>query len=465
MIDLTDKSLAEIAAAFRSGTLSARVVTECAIANHARWDQTFNAYKAWADDTARAEADAADRAFQQDDDLGRLQGIPVSVKDIYGVNGFQVFAGSPKSLPPKYAEEGPLIAGLRAQKAIIPGKTHTVEFAYGGIGANDHWGTPRNPWDTQNHRVPGGSSAGAGVSLIEGSALLAFGTDTGGSVRIPASFTGTVGLKTSIGRWSTAGIVPLSQSFDTAGILCRSVADTAYAFAALDPYCNVPPQASNLKDITIATTDDFFWDDIDDSIAATVTRTIDEIIRAGASRSHLDFPLAQQAMNSFASGAVAATEAYANLAENLPEWLETLQHNIAIRIADGKNGLASDYVAAQWRLQKLARAADDLLRSIDILAVPTIPISPPTMQEIATPEDYRGRNLLTLRNTMPGNHLALSALTLPAGLDANGMPVGLQLIARAGSEEHLLSCALAIENLIGKPLDRIGKAPLGGTPV
>jgi len=463
MIDLTDKPLAEIATAFRSGILSARDVTECAIANHDRWDQTLNAYKAWAPVTARAEADAADRAFQQDDDLGCLQGIPVSVKDIYGVNGFPTFAGSPKALPPEYTIEGPLVASLRAQKAIIPGKTHTVEFAYGGIGANDHWGTPRNPWDAKNHRVTGGSSAGAGVSLIEGSALVAFGTDTGGSVRIPASFTGTVGLKTSIGRWPIAGIVPLSQSLDTAGILCRSVADTAYAFAALDPICNVVPQAANLKDITIGTTDDFFWDEIDDSIATTVTRTIDEIVCGGASRFHLDFPLAQQAMNAFVAGAVAATEGYANLAENLPAWLETLQHNIAIRMADGKTGLASDYVAAQWRLQKLARAADELLRTVDILVVPTIPITPPTMQEIATPGDYRNRNLLTLRNTMPGNHLALSALTLPAGLDANGMPVGLQLIARAGSEEHLLSCALAIENLIGKPFDRIGRPPLGGT--
>ena len=126
---------------------------------------------------------------------------------------------------------GSLLDGL----APITGKTHTVELAFGGLGVNEHHGTPRNPWDAEHARVPGGSSAGAGVSLWEGSALVALGTDTAGSVRIPASMTGTVGLKTTPGRWPTAGIVPLSPTLDTAGLLARTAADAAWAFAALDP--------------------------------------------------------------------------------------------------------------------------------------------------------------------------------------------------------------------------------------
>ena len=147
----------------------------------------------------------------------------------------EIYAGSSRLMPDALQREGPLVENLRQQRAVFTGKTHTVEFAFSGLGLNSHWGTPRNPWDTAVHRVPGGSSSGAGVSLIEGSAILAFGSDTAGSVRIPASLTGTVGLKTTHGRWPLAGIVPLSPTLDTAGLLARTADDMLFAFAAIDP--------------------------------------------------------------------------------------------------------------------------------------------------------------------------------------------------------------------------------------
>ena len=127
------------------------------------------------------------------------------------------------------------MATLRRQLGVVMGKTHMVEFAFGWTGRNSHWGAPYNPWDAAAHRAPGGSSSGAGVSLLEGSALLAFGSDTADSVRIPACMTGNVGLKVTLGRWSTEGVVPLSTTFDTPGLLARSVSDVAYGFMALDP--------------------------------------------------------------------------------------------------------------------------------------------------------------------------------------------------------------------------------------
>src|SRR5262249_19063321 len=159
------------------------------------------------------------------------------------------------------------------QLGVIMGKTHMVEFAFGGTGLNSHHGAPYNPWDATAHRSPGGSSSGAGVSLLEGSALLALGSDTAGSVRIPACMTGTVGLKVTLGRWSTDGVVPLSRTFDTPGLLARSVADAAYGFAALDPALGdaegfiAKADTVSLDGIRIAVDGGFFWNDCDPGIA------------------------------------------------------------------------------------------------------------------------------------------------------------------------------------------------------
>src|SRR5919197_2584043 len=178
-----DWSLAEISARLADGRLHARTLVEEAQARH---DPSLNAYKTWAPDFALRQADAADAAFAAGNRLGALQGIPVSVKDLYGVKGLPTFAGSPRELPARWQREGPLVRTLRSQNAVIMGKSHTVEFAFGGLGLNAHWPTPWNPQDRKVHRSPGGSSSGAGVSLGEGTALLALGTDTAGSVRIPA---------------------------------------------------------------------------------------------------------------------------------------------------------------------------------------------------------------------------------------------------------------------------------------
>jgi len=200
MSDIMQSSLAELGAALRDRKTTAKALAEAAAANHDANAESLGAYKLWAPEAAAAQATAADAAFASGNDLGPLQGIPISAKDLYGVKGWPTFAGTPKAFPPSWQDEGPVIAAIRSQIGVLTGKTHTVEFAFGGIGANPHWGTPRNPWDADNHRAPGGSSSGAGVSLAVGSALLALGTDTAGSVRIPASMTGNAGLKTGVGR-------------------------------------------------------------------------------------------------------------------------------------------------------------------------------------------------------------------------------------------------------------------------
>src|SRR5437763_9209480 len=234
--DPLSRPLIEIAQDLRDRRVTARELVEIAIARHERVGERLHAYSYWGPEQARAVALAADAAFVAGVSAGPLQGLPVSIKGLFAAQGYPCFAGSSRRLPADpWERDGPLVARLRRQLGVIMGKTHMVEFAFGGTGCNSHHGPPYNPWDAAAHRSVGGSSSGAGVSLLEGSAVLAFGSDTAGSVRIPACMTGNAGLKVTIGRWSTDGVVPLSFTFDTPGLLASSVSDLAYGFAALDP--------------------------------------------------------------------------------------------------------------------------------------------------------------------------------------------------------------------------------------
>ncbi|MFP6711156.1 MAG: amidase [Rhodospirillales bacterium] len=466
MTDWMDRPLADMAQALRDGNVTATEIGETVIARHDAWDEKLTAYKNWNAENTLDQATAADHALKTGNDLGALAGIPISVKDIYGVEGFPTFAGSPNQLPPEWEKEGPVVKAVRRQLCVIPGKTHTVEFAFGGLGINPHWVTPRNPWDAENHRAPGGSSAGAGVSLHEGSAMVAFGTDTGGSVRIPASLTGNVGIKTSKGRWSTDGIVPLSTTFDTPGILTKSVADAVFAFEAIDAKSRHSTAKIHIKaasEITLGVTTDFFWDKCQDDIAAVVEDTISELVKAGMKSRAVSMPEAHEAVEVMAGGIIAASEGYEFLSNELPEWIDTLHPIVGARMNTGSDSAAFGYLTAIRQVQRLWARADAQLADVDVLAVPTIPITPPILSEVEEMEAYGTANMLTLSNTMAGNSLNLCSVTIPVGLDKAGMPVGLQLLTRLHNEETLLAVALAVEAVIGIPADRLGKPPLGGS--
>ncbi len=468
MTNWLDRPIAETAAALRDGKLSARSLTEEAIARHDKWDGQLQAYKSWDSDYALAQADLADGAFKAGRDLGPAQGLIFSVKDIYGVVGFPTFAGSPKQLPTEdWSKDGTMVATARNQLCVVPGKTHTVEFAYGGLGTNLHWGTPRNPWDADDHRTPGGSSCGAGVSLWEGSAQIAYGTDTGGSVRVPASMTGCAGLKTTKGRWPTDGITELSATMDTPGILARSVADLAYGFACLDPAA----RAANAKPITpaeigsvrIGTTSHHFWESCDADVADTVERAISEICAQAGRTTPIAFPEAGESVRVLGEGAIVAAEGWAFLERCLPDWIDTLDPLVRSRMEDGRVVTAPRYLNALRRIAELQASTYARMREIDVLLVPTIPATPPKVDDVQGANSYKAANLLALSNTMPGNVLGLCGITLLAGKDSSGMPVGLQLIAKPNDEERLIAVAQAIENVIGSAVDRLGRPPLGGS--
>jgi aspartyl-tRNA(Asn)/glutamyl-tRNA(Gln) amidotransferase subunit A len=443
MTDWIERPLSAIAAGLQRGQVTATQLAEEAIDNHQQSDAALQAYKSWDGPSALEQAAAADKAFAAGADLGALQGIPFSVKDIFGVAGFPIFAGSPKRLPTEWEAEGAMVRAIRSQLAVIPGKTHSVEFAFGGLGTNPHWGAPRNPWDAVDHRAPGGSSAGAGVSLCEGSALVAFGTDTGGSVRVPASMTGNVGLKTTKGRWPTDGITPLSSTFDTPGILTRSAADAALAFTAIESALRGRPAPAieplDIRGLKIGLTGSHFWDRCQDDIAAVLEDAIAEISAAGAATLEIAFPEAIEAAKTMGAGAVVAAEGFASLKQNLPDWIETLDPMVGARMEDGRKAKATDYVLALARMADLAASAAVRLEAVDILAVPTVPLTPPKIADVADPDAYNR--------------------AIPAGLDQAGMPVGLQLISKSGDDIKLLAAGLAIERVLGEGKDRLGPVP------
>lgn len=465
-IKLEDRNVVQLAADLRDGRTSAAALAEAAIANHEAGDATFGAYKTWDPARFRAEADIADRAFAASFDLGPLQGIPVSVKDLYGVRGYPTFAGSPRELPQEWRHEGPVIRALRGQLATFSGKTHTVQFAFGALGTNPHWGTPRNPWDADDHRAPGGSSAGAGVSLWEGSALLAMGTDTAGSVRMPASMTGAVGVKTTQGRWSLEGITPLSSTLDTPGVLARSVADAALAFSVIDPdVC--PDPDSFLADVEAADVGDFrigicetFFADCDPGIAEGVRAALVELEAAGARITQVEIPDLDEVDQIFRTGGLSAFEFASFINDVLPDFLEDIDPMVGSRF-DKMTGLtAADYQSRRRRMAALSAAARAAMAGVHTVVGPTMPITPPKIADVQEPKAYMKANLMAARNTTVANLLAMSAVTIPVALDSAGMPVGLQINCAGGDDARAIAIASAFEKVLGTARQRLGTPPL-----
>ncbi|MEO5694945.1 MAG: amidase [Usitatibacter sp.] len=458
-----DRSLRELASGLRSREFtSLDLLTESLEALDTS-EPRLNAYKLRTEDFARRAAERADAAFGAGSDAGMLQGIPVSVKDLYGVPGLPTFAGSARQLPAKWEAAGPLVARLLHESAVIVGKTHTVEFAFGALGVNHHWGTPRNPWDKARHRVPGGSSSGAAVSLCQGSAIIALGSDTAGSVRLPASLTGNVGYKPTIDRWSTAGISPLSRIFDSPGLLTRSVDDVRAAACHLDSYAfgHPPGELASFEPhaLRIGVPEHFFWDDCDAGIVEGVRGALRELEKAGHKLVPVDFPQATRAFEVLREGGTSGAELLAFLQHELPEWLRQLDPYIGIRMEGLAHITAVEFLRRKAALEDLASEAIAVFDSVDVIASPTTPISPPLLEELATWDQYRVLNQKMVRNSSIANLLRQCALTMPVALDALGMPVGMQLMAAGGRDATLLGAGMAFEAALGNGRQRLGICP------
>jgi len=463
-----DRTLPEVAAALRAREVSATELVTDAIERHDRLDGRLHAYKLWTPDAALEEARKADDALAGGD-ARPLTGIPVSVKDLYGLEGTPTFAGTPRRLPDSWSRDSWLVGRLRGAGAISVGKTHMVEMAFGGVGINPHWGTPWNPWDANEHRIPGGSSSGAGVSLAEGSALIALGSDTGGSIRIPAALTGTVGQRQTRGRWPTTGVVPLSHTFDTVGALTRSVEDSIYFFGAVDPDWGDPDallavlSSIGLGDLRIGVPVCAISHDCQPDVGDVVSNALADLGAAGATLVEVDGRLFDTAYDlALGGGTIAATECREFLERELPGWIDILHPIVGRRLA---NGLSSDdpaYARDVAEHHRLAAEAPSLFEGVDVVALPANLVTPARVADLDIDDDvdrYVEVNRTILRPTYPVGVLGLTAISIPVGLDASGMPVGLQLIGPAGADEAVLAAAWAVQETIGSARELLGTPP------
>ena len=393
---------------------------------------------------------------------GLLNGISVSVKDLYGVTGMNTYGGTPYAFA-DYANSGPLVQALIDQGAYITGKTHTVEFAFGGLGTNPHWPVPRNPADAQEHRVPGGSSSGAPVSLLTHTCQLALGTDTSGSVRVPAAMCGTFGIKTSSGRWTKQQVVPLSPSIDTAGLLARTAADALWGFAVMDPASRDNPKAliesiqqqakEDIKGLKIGLIPEYFAA-CEDGIDKQVMTAVKQLEAAGAEIVELQWPGLEESWQLFLAGGLSAVEfpEFIFAPEN-QHWFDALADTTKMRFLH-LQGTAPEVF--QQRIKELNQqvanmqeAAHACLAQVDLAICPTIPISAPPLAQVTSSLDaYKDRNLKALSQTQLANYQNLCAATLPVGLNAAGLPCGMQIIMPHGEDVALMQRSCQLERII-----------------
>jgi aspartyl-tRNA(Asn)/glutamyl-tRNA(Gln) amidotransferase subunit A len=456
--DLPFASLAELSREIHAGRLSPVELTEALLQRAEGLDSRLNAFRLITRDRATAQAEAAENALRGKQDLGPLHGIPYAVKDLFDVNGLPTTAGCRLLEDNVAAEDCAAVRRLARAGMILLGKTNTVQFAYGGVGINHHHGTPHNPWRAEPH-VPGGSSSGSAVAVAAGMVPMALGSDTGGSVRIPSSLCGTVGLKTTVGRISRAGVYPLSWQLDSVGPLARTVEDAALVYEALqgpDPgdeaTVGVPagPVLETLKrgvqGLRLALGETTFFEEADPEVAQAVREAARILEGLGARVDSLAVPEAPEALASMQVGMTSAPEACLINERWLAGHFEELDPVVAHRMIVGQDVKAKDYVAMLRQWSDLRRRIVETLRDVEALLVPTtvIPARPVGVVD-ATLESYREYNLRYLRNTSIGNILNLCAVSVPCGFTSQGLPMGLMVYAKPFQEEMALRVAWAYE--------------------
>jgi aspartyl-tRNA(Asn)/glutamyl-tRNA(Gln) amidotransferase subunit A len=397
-------------------------------------------------DSARAAADAADTRTAQGVSLGPLDGAIVSIKDLFDVAGEPTRAGSKilaEEAAPAVADAA-VVQRLRAAGAIIVAKTSMTEFAFSGIGVNPHFGTPANPRDRS--RVPGGSSSGAPVAVADGMCDIAIGTDTGGSVRVPAALCGVVGFKPSRQRVLTDGAFPLSKTLDSVGPLAKSVADCAKADAVMAGESFSPIEPLALAGLRFGIAEGLPLDRLDDTVSTAFAATLARLDDAGVRLTRETLALFDDMAGINAKGGIAPPEACAVHRDRMARRAADIDPNIRIRIERGCAVTEADYAAMLRDRAHLVQAMDARLSALDVLVMPTTSIVAPTIAEVADPKVFSARNAAVLRNTSIGNFFDLCAISLPL---AAPLPVGLMLMARNGQDRRLLSIAAAVMQHLG----------------
>ncbi|MBB4183516.1 aspartyl-tRNA(Asn)/glutamyl-tRNA(Gln) amidotransferase subunit A [Sinorhizobium terangae] len=445
------KTLASLAVLVQSGKLDPVKLVE----------ETFHRIEAHPDrsifvgltrDRAIKEAQAASSRLKAGRSLGLLDGLPVAWKDLFDLAGSVTTAGSVvfKDNPPA-AADAPVVGALAAAGMVSVGRTNMSEFAFSGLGINPHYGTPRNPASPDVHRIPGGSSSGSAAAVAAGLVPLAIGTDTGGSVRIPAAMTGIVGYKATRGRYAMKGVFPLAESLDALGPLCHTVQDAVWADAAMHSLTAPVIRRAELADLSLVIPETIVFDEAEPEVVAAFEAAIKRLEAVGVRVRRAAFPSFAAVFDLMARhGALVTAEAYALHRERLagPEAAK-IDPRVVTRTRLGEKITLSDYITLLDARDQLIHETVESLALGELIAHPTLPhVAPPVAPLLSDDELFFKINAKTLRNTLIGNFLDFCGVSIPCGTGAAGMPVGFLLSAPHHQDDRLLGAALAAEATI-----------------
>ncbi|WP_442783770.1 amidase [Collimonas fungivorans] len=443
----TPPTLQSLATALSRNTVSSAALTEAALQRaldpSGEGSRVFTELYAA---QARAAAQASDLLRASGQARSPIDGLPISVKDLFDVAGSTTLAGSVALRDAAPASVSSLaVQRLVAAGAVIVGRTNMTEFAYSGLGINPHYGTPRNPWDRSTGRIPGGSSSGAAVSVSDAMAAAAIGSDTGGSVRIPAALCGLTGFKPTARRVSLQGVLPLSTQLDSIGPIANSVACCATLDAILAGEPVVPLQPYSLCGLRLALPTTLVLDGMDHYVAAAFAAARQRLQAAGALIEEIEVPefAALGAIN--AKGGFTGAEAYAWHRALIAERAAAYDPRVISRILRGKEISAADLIDLFAARKQWIAAVERRIAGYDALLLPTVPVVAPLITELeASDEAYFAANGLILRNPSVINFLDGCALSLPCHA-AGTAPVGLMLAGAGGNDRKILEIGLAVE--------------------
>jgi aspartyl-tRNA(Asn)/glutamyl-tRNA(Gln) amidotransferase subunit A len=402
------------------------------------------------DESALEQASHADTRGASGHPARALEGLPISVKDLFDIAGSVTRAASlalPDASPA--AADAPAIARLRAAGAIIVGKTNMTEFAYSGLGLNLHFGTPLNPFDRRAQRIPGGSSSGAAVSVSDRMAIAAIGTDTGGSIRIPAALCGLVGWKPTVSRVSREGVYPLSTSFDSIGPIAADVASCVRIDQVLSGESAREKPREDLKGVRLAVPGKLLSADTDSPVAAAVGRALTSLSKAGVVLAELPLPEIVEVPTVGAGVVIVGSEAYAWHRRNIAAHGSLYDPRVRVRLERGAAYSAWEYLDALRCRTAAIEAAGRALQGFDGWLMPTVPIIAPRIADLAAEEVYVETNKRVLRNSSIVNFLGGCAVSLPCHTPGEP-PVGLTLAALGDSDHRVLAIAAALERALDR---------------
>lgn len=447
---IADLCAAEIGTVLRDGGACPVELTECLL-DRVQHNPDQHVFLTITRQRALNEAAAAKARLAAGSPASLLDGVPVAYKDVVDVAGTRTTAASALLADrPVKQVDSQCAARLSRGGMVTLGKLNMTEFAYSGLGCNPHFGTPRNPNDQTVHRSPGGSSSGSGVAVAAGLAPCAIGSDTGGSIRVPASFNGIFGYKASEGWIDKTGIFPLSRTLDTIGPLGRSVADCVHVAQLMRGTNTVTIAARSVRGLRVLVPTNVVMDDAEEAVLANFEAAVARLADAGAHVERETFECLDRILEiGERHGSLTAAEAYHEYHDIIESDLAgRLDRRVVRRILGGKQMTAHDLLTIQWMRAELMERMRARLAGA-VLAMPTTPIVAPEIAPLeADDELFMKVNTLVLRNTVLGNILNLCGLALPSGCDEKGMPTSILFSAPCGADDFLLAHGLEIERII-----------------